>query len=137
MTKQPLRDGEYRKDGLVYCAHCHTPRQREYLNRVTANRSVGLSEPTLWQFTFAGDNGYNPEIRAAKKYIAHWEETERESSGLYLWGGVGTGKPYLADCIPKAQLQRVKNCWNKRICQKQCLSLEDYLRWRLGHCSSI
>src|SRR5699024_12492566 len=28
LTEQPLREGEYRKDGLVYCAACHTPRQR-------------------------------------------------------------------------------------------------------------
>ena len=28
LTKQPLREGEYRKDGLVYCACCKTPRQR-------------------------------------------------------------------------------------------------------------
>ena len=37
-------------------------RQREFRDRVAANRSVGLSEPALRTFTFANDKGYNPEI---------------------------------------------------------------------------
>lgn len=134
----PLREGEYRKDGLVYCAACHTPRQRlidlgertilvrclcrcqtekreaeeaasrqrEFWDRVAANRSVGLSEPALRQFTFAGDKGYNPEIRVAQKYVDHWEQMEREASGLLLWGGVGTGKTYIAGCIANALLDQ-------------------------------
>ena len=138
LTEQPLREGEYRKDGLVYCAACHTPRQRmmnlgervflvrclcrcqtekreaeeaaarqrEFWDRVAANRSVGLSEPALRQFTFANDKGYNPEIRVAKKYAEHWEEVEREASGLLFWGGVGTGKTYLAGCIANALLDQ-------------------------------
>ena len=138
LTEQPLREGEYRKDGLVYCAACHTPRQRmmnlgervfwvrclcrcqtekreaeeaaarqrEFWDRVAANRSVGLSEPALRQFTFANDKGYNPEIRVAKKYAEHWEEMEREASGLLFWGGVGTGKTYLAGCIANALLDQ-------------------------------
>lgn len=28
LTEQPLREGEYRKDGLVYCSQYETPRQR-------------------------------------------------------------------------------------------------------------
>ena len=138
LTKQPLREGEYRKDGLVYCAQCKTPRQRlldlgertilvrclchcqtekreaeeaaarqrEFWDQVSINRSVGLSEPALRQFTFAGDKGYNPEIRIAQKYVDHWEEMEREASGLLLWGGVGTGKTYMAGCIANALLDQ-------------------------------
>ena len=65
---------------------------------MAANRFVGLSEPALRKFTFANDKGYNPEIRVAKKYVEHWEKMERQASGLLLWGGVGTGKTYMAGC---------------------------------------
>ena len=138
LKEQPLLEGEYRKDGLVYCAACHTPQQRllalgertipvrclcqcqtetrkaeeaaarqqEFLDRVAANRSVGLSEPALRQFTFANDKGYNPEIQIAQKYVDHWEEMEREAFGLLLWGGVGTGKTYIAGCIANALLEK-------------------------------
>ena len=138
LTDTQLREGEYCKDGLAYCAFCNTPRQRlldlgertilvrclcrcqtekreaeeaaarqrEFRDRVSANRSVGLSEPALRAFTFANDKGYNPEIRVAKRYVEHWEEMEREASGLLLWGGVGTGKTYMAACIANALLDQ-------------------------------
>ena len=138
LTDTQLREGEYCKDGLAYCAFCNTPRQRlldlgertilvrclcrcqtekreaeeaaarqrEFRDRVSANRSVGLSEPALRAFTFADDKGYNPEIRVAKRYVEHWEEMEREASGLLLWGGVGTGKTYMAACIANALLDK-------------------------------
>lgn len=54
LTKQPLRKAE---EAAV--------RQREFWDQVSINRSVGVSEPALRQLTFAGDKGYNPEIRIA------------------------------------------------------------------------
>ena len=42
----------------------------------------------------------------AKEYVAHWEKGEREASGLLLWGGVGTGKTYMAGCIANALLDK-------------------------------
>lgn len=138
LTDGKLREGEYWKDGLIYCGTCHTPRQhllelpdrkipvrclcrcqtekrdkeeaearqRESLDRISVNRSVALTEPALRQFTFANDKGYNPEMRVAQKYVENWEHMEREATGLLLWGGVGTGKTYMAACIANALLDQ-------------------------------
>lgn len=78
----------------------------EFQDRVARNRSVGMREKTLRQCTFANDSGRCPEISAAKKYVAHWDQMLEKSMGLLLWGGVGTGKTYMAACIANALLDR-------------------------------
>lgn len=79
-------------------------RRRELRDRVSRNRSLGLPEPALRQCTFANDLGFNPEMEAAKKYVAQWKAMESQSVGLLIWGEVGTGKTFLAGCIANALL---------------------------------
>ena len=53
------------------------------------------------------DLGYNPkQIDMAKKYVQHWEEFRNTSTGLILWGNVGTGKSFIAGCIANALLDK-------------------------------
>lgn len=80
--------------------------KQEFRDKVARNRSVGLAEPTLRQYTFANDKGYNPEIGKAKKYVEHWDEMQRDSTGLLFWGNVGTGKTFIAACIANALIDR-------------------------------
>ena len=82
-------------------------KHREFLDMVERNRSVGLPDPELRKHTFENDLGYNPkQIAIAKQYVQHWEECLASSTGLLLWGDVGTGKSYIAGCIANALLDK-------------------------------
>ena len=82
-------------------------KHREFLDIVERNRNVGLPDPELRKHTFENDLGYNPkQIAIAKQYVQHWEEFQASSTGLILWGNVGTGKSYIAGCIANALLDK-------------------------------
>ena len=82
-------------------------KHREFLDMVERNRSVGLPDPELRKYTFENDLGYNPkQIAMAKQYVQHWEEFLASSTGLLLWGNVGTGKSFIAGCIANALLDK-------------------------------
>ena len=82
-------------------------KHREFLDMVERNRNVGLPDPELRKHTFENDLGYNPkQIAIAKQYVQHWEEFLNTSTGLLLWGNVGTGKSYIAGCIANALLDK-------------------------------
>jgi DNA replication protein DnaC len=82
-------------------------KHREFLDMVAKNRSIGLPDPELRKHTFENDLGYNPkQIDMAKKYVQHWEEFQNTSTGLILWGNVGTGKSFIAGCIANALLDK-------------------------------
>ena len=82
-------------------------KHREFLDMVAKNRSIGLPDPGLRKHTFENDLGYNPkQIRMAKRYVQHWEEMQKNSTGLLLWGDVGTGKSFIAGCISTALLDK-------------------------------
>ena len=82
-------------------------KHREFLDMVERNRSVGLPDPELRKHTFENDLGYNAkQIAIAKQYVQHWEEFLASSTGLLLWGNVGTGKSYIAGCIANALLDK-------------------------------
>ena len=82
-------------------------KHREFLDLVAKNRSIGLPDPGLRKHTFENDLGYNPkQIRMAKRYVQHWEEMQKNSTGLLLWGDVGTGKSFIAGCIANTLLDK-------------------------------
>ena len=82
-------------------------KHQEFLDMVARNRSVGLPDPDLHRHTFENDLGYNPkQIAMAKRYVQHWEEFKKDSTGLLLWGDVGTGKSFIAGCIANALLDK-------------------------------
>ena len=82
-------------------------KHREFLDKVEKNRSVGLPDPELRKHTFENDLGYNPkQIAMAKQYVQHWDEFLASSTGLLLWGDVGTGKSFIAGCIANALLDK-------------------------------
>ena len=82
-------------------------KHREFLDMVERNRSVGLPDLELRKHTFENDLGYNPkQIAMVKQYVQHWEEFLASSTGLLLWGDVGTGKSFIAGCIANALLDK-------------------------------
>ena len=56
----------------------------------------GFTDPTMRDWTFENDNGRNPQAGIARRYVEHWEDMRADNIGCLFWGGVGTGKSYLA-----------------------------------------
>ena len=42
----------------------------------------------------------------AHRYVEQWQTMRAEKLGLFLWGGVGTGKSFLAGCIANALIEQ-------------------------------
>ena len=56
----------------------------------------------MLNWTFENDNGRNPQMHHAHRYVEQWQTMRTENIGLLFWGGVGTGKSFLAGCIANA-----------------------------------
>jgi DNA replication protein DnaC len=81
-------------------------KKREFFNQVSSLKANGLQDKALRDYTFSNDLGYNPEIEKAHRYVERWEDMKAASTGLLLWGGVGTGKSFFAGCIANALLEQ-------------------------------
>ena len=80
---------------------------QELRDTISRNRSIGLTDPVMGEHTFERAEGYNPkEMNIARNYVEQWESMRKKSRGLLIWGDVGTGKSYIADCIGNALLDR-------------------------------
>lgn len=80
--------------------------KRDFLDRVSRMKSSGLQDQALYDYQFANDLGYNPEIRYAHTYVERWADMQADNTGLLLWGDVGTGKSFFAGCIANALLEQ-------------------------------
>ena len=65
-----------------------------------------LTDPAMRNWTFEHDNGRNPQTETARFYVESWETMQAENIGYLFWGGVGTGKSYLAACIANALMEK-------------------------------
>ena len=81
-------------------------KQRKHLDTVEDLKRRGFTDPAMRDWTFAHDNGRNPQMKNARFYVEHWEEMKADNIGYLLWGGVGTGKSYLAGCIANALMEK-------------------------------
>ena len=132
-------EGDYIKDGLLYCGKCHTPKQcrvkvmdmiispktlckceierrerqaeaerkRAFAEKINKYRKMGFPESQMQYWTFDNDDGGNEKMtNMAKRYVNHFEEFFKEGKGLLLYGGVGTGKTYIACMIANALIDK-------------------------------
>lgn len=133
ITKQS--DQIYLKDGLIWCGKCNTPRQvrltflgresivsclcdcqierqmhKEKWDTIQRNwrlmDRLGLSLPkrelSKWSFDNADESN-----TVALNYVEGWDT---ESKGLLIYGGVGTGKTFMAGCIFNALMRKGVPC---------------------------
>ena len=82
--------------------------KREFEEMVDRNRGVCLHIKRMRDWTFANDDGKNPAVAKAKAYVDAWDDMKSSGIGLMLWGGVGTGKTYLAAAIANELLDQGK-----------------------------
>ena len=80
--------------------------QRKHRDKVEELKRLGFTDPAMREWTFANDNGRNPQMKTAHFYVEHWEDMKAGNIGYLLWGSVGTGKSYLAGCIANALLEQ-------------------------------
>ena len=80
--------------------------QQKHLDRVRRLKAEGFSDPAMLDWTFENDNGRSPQMHHAHRYVEQWQTMRTENLGLLLWGGVGTGKSFLAGCIANALLEK-------------------------------
>lgn len=66
----------------------------------------GFTDWAMQNWTFENDHGQNPQMQLAQRYVNHWPEMREKNVGLLLWGGVGTGKSYMAGCIANALMEQ-------------------------------
>jgi DNA replication protein DnaC len=78
----------------------------EHLETVEELKRRGFTDPTMRDWTFENDNGRNPQTETARFYVESWETMQAENIGCLFWGGVGTGKSYLAGCIANALMEK-------------------------------
>ena len=80
--------------------------RRRHFERVLELKRRGFTDPTMRDWTFENDNGRNPQTGLARRYVEHWEDMRTDNIGCLFWGGVGTGKSYLAGCIANALMEK-------------------------------
>ena len=104
------------KQDTVFClcrcqAEARDREDEEYHRRVRMTeirqlKADGLQDAALRKYTFANDLGYQPESAKLRAYVEQFPEMLKSGAGLLLWGGVGTGKTFLAACVANALLDR-------------------------------
>ena len=89
-----LREDEYlNADNLICCSKCHTPRQKRL--EVAGTKM----EPRCMCACQTADYDKREQERKHREFL-------NTSTGLLLWGNVGTGKSYIAGCIANALLDK-------------------------------
>ncbi len=80
--------------------------EKERKTRIKILRSKGIPDKLYRTYTFDRNPGAVPQIRYAKRYADSFEQMEDSGTGLIFWGGIGTGKTYLAACIANSLIDR-------------------------------
>lgn len=71
-------------------------------------RNNGLTDEAYRNCTFGRDDLRNPKYtETCKRYVEEWPEMQRLNAGILFYGGVGTGKSFLACAIANALLDRL------------------------------
>ena len=79
---------------------------RLHHERVRRLKLQGFTDWAMQCWTFENDYGQNPQMQLAQRYVDHWPEMREKNVGLLLWGGVGTGKSFMAGCIANALMEQ-------------------------------
>ena len=102
-TPKQRRVTLFEKERLLPClCQCEQERQRareaarreqERLAKIHRLKANALQDKALFAYTFDRDDGQNPAMKYARRYVKHWSEMKERGQGLLLWGGVGPARP--------------------------------------------
>jgi len=84
-------------------------REREEFNRrMIMLQKDGITDPAYLRYTFDNDDMRNPEVsQVCRRYVENWDEMFKDNIGILFYGGVGTGKSFLACCIANALIEKL------------------------------
>ena len=86
---------------------CACERKAQAASKVDRLRKAGVSDPLFASMRFEADDGESPDACGkVRRYVKHWDEMRADGTGLLLYGGVGTGKTFLAACVCNALIER-------------------------------
>jgi DNA replication protein DnaC len=81
--------------------------KQELLERIKRYRKMGFPESQMQYWTFDNDDQSNPKLtEMAKRYVNNFDTFYKDGKGLLLYGGVGTGKTYIACMIANALIDK-------------------------------
>ncbi len=80
--------------------------RKEFARRVQSLKTIGLTENRFHEWRFENDNGKNPKLNLARKYVKDWKEMQEKNIGYVIMGPVGTGKSFFAGCIANALMEQ-------------------------------
>lgn len=70
-------------------------------------RKDGITDPSYLAQNFTRDDNRNARISdVCRRYVEHWPEMKADNIGIMFYGGVGTGKSFLACCIANALIDK-------------------------------
>lgn len=82
-------------------------RKKEFTERIKKYRKMGFPQSQMEYWTFDNDDKGNEKLtNMAKRYVNHFDEFCKDGKGLLLYGGVGTGKTYIACMIANALIDK-------------------------------
>ena len=82
-------------------------RKKELAERIKKYRKMGFPQSQMEYWTFENDDkGQEKLTNMAKRYVNNFDTLCKEGKGLLLYGGVGTGKTYIACMIANALIDK-------------------------------
>lgn len=90
------------------CSECmRLKREQEQKEKIEQKRRRVFAGTNMASWTFENDDRENAKISDALiKYAENFKEFRAEGKGILMYGGVGTGKTYLAVCIANRLLEK-------------------------------
>lgn len=86
-------------------------KQAELVAQIRRYRDLGFADREMQAYTFANDDGAQPELsKAMRAYVEHFQEFSEDGKGLFLYGPVGTGKSFLVACVVNALIDTGLPC---------------------------
>lgn len=86
-------------------------KEKQRLIKLNNLREIGFDNQKMRQWTFDNDDGKNEMLtKIAKNYVDNFSKFRKEGRGLLLFGGVGTGKTFIAACIANALIDKGYPC---------------------------
>lgn len=99
---------------ICKCEHEKIKAEEEYQNNLDFKKKMerlqrdGITDTKYLKFKFENDDGNNKAIsEVCMRYVENWQKMKEENMGILFYGGIGTGKTFLACCIANALLQKL------------------------------